>query len=262
MRKRFVISACIGGAVAFMLISYFFKPLSNKEVLTLYPDEGQAKVKPSDPGGVIIPYSDNLVYNKLRSKDAKLDGIHFLPDPEKPIEIVRNTIESQPQFLDSIDEILANIEHYETELVEGDLDDNDASDYIMPNMLTAKDSEPDNSEACNEVIFVAGAKLQVIKALEDRYQLSRNNVVSKGEQGYKIQLSSASSEADANKQWRRIRKKHSKILQDTHLIIKKVEGKNERIFFLIMAGTYPSLNQAKRVCKHLSYKKQNCIVTK
>ena len=64
------------------------------------------------------------------------------------------------------------------------------------------------------------------------------------------------------KKWQTISQKHRKILNDANLIIKKIEGKNERIFFLVMAASYPSLSHAKLLCKKLSKRKQNCIVTK
>jgi len=261
MRKRFLILLCIVSSLAFVLAFYFFYSSSDKEIVTLSPDEGATKIKPSDPGGVIIPYSDNLVYSKLHSKDLKPDKISISPDPEEPINIIRNTTENQPQFLDSIDAILANIEHYEQRFSEAAQDDED-TDYIMPNMLQTKEVESDASKTSSETISILGTKLKVTKAIENRYKTSNIRVVSKGEKGYKIQLSSAYSAEDANKEWYRIQQKHTKILRDTHLIVKKVEGKNERIFYLIMAGTYPSLNHAKLVCKHLVAKKQNCIVTK
>ncbi len=80
--------------------------------------------------------------------------------------------------------------------------------------------------------------------------------------GYKLQLSQASSEEDASWEWERIKKKNNKILSDASFIAQRVEGKNKRIFYLVMAGYYQKLNQAKLVCKKLLGQKQNCIVTK
>ena len=74
--------------------------------------------------------------------------------------------------------------------------------------------------------------------------------------------SSAYSQNEAQNKWATIQQKHKKILQGANLVVKRVEGKNEQIFFLVMAGSYPSLGHAKLVCKKLSRRKQNCIVTK
>ena len=124
------------------------------------------------------------------------------------MEIVRRA-EIQGKFLDSIDEILANIEYYENALLDEEPSDNDSIDYIMPNMLLTKDDQEEVLENKDKIIFVAGSKLNVIKAIEDQYKIIRSNVVAE-EKGYKIQLSSAYSSADANKQWQAIKQKHSK----------------------------------------------------
>ena len=90
------------------------------------------------------------------------------------------------------------------------------------------------------------------------YKLNKNSA----ESGYKIQLSSAWSEKEANNEWERIQMRHIKYLKNAQLVIKKVKTNNDRIIYLVMAGNYPSLNQAKLVCKKLVSSKQNCIVTK
>jgi septal ring-binding cell division protein DamX len=90
------------------------------------------------------------------------------------------------------------------------------------------------------------------------YKLNKNSADS----GYKIQLSSAWSEKEAKNEWERIQIRHIKYLKNAQLVIKKVKTNNDRIIYLVMAGNYPSLNQAKLVCKKLVSSKQNCIVTK
>jgi len=258
MRKKLLVSVCIGSLIVGMFLLYFFRVSSEKEVITLLPDESEIKVKPRDPGGLVIPHSDSLVYEKLNVDRQKPSQVHILPDPEEPVEIVRN-IEHEAKFLDSIDEILANLGYYESELLENSSSEEDSLDYIMPNKLPSKEDLLISDEA---IIFLPGTKLKVMKALEDRYKTMRINVVSDQDKGYKIQLSSAYSSSDAKKEWQKIQQKYSKILQNANLIIKKVDGNSERIFYLVMAGSYPSLSHAKMVCKKLSFRKQNCIVTK
>ncbi|MDP5082786.1 MAG: SPOR domain-containing protein [Rickettsiaceae bacterium] len=258
MHKKFIILACIGGLILGMPLLYFSRVSSEREIIILLPDASEIKVKPRDPGGLVIPHSDSLVYEKLNVGRAKSAQVHILPDPEEPVKIVRN-VEHEAKFLDSIDEILANLGYYENELLDNNPSEEDNLDYIMPNKLSGKEDLLASDEA---IIFLPGTKLKVMKALEDRYKTMRINVVSDKDKGYKIQLSSASSVSGAKKEWQKIQQKYSKILQNANLIIKKVDGSNERIFYLVMAGSYPSLNHAKMVCKKLSFRQQNCIVTK
>lgn len=258
MRKKFAVSVCIGILIAGILVLYFLRLSGNQEIVTLIPDESKIKVKPRDPGGLVIPHSDSLVYEKLNINRSSFSKVHILPSPEEPLEIVRNQ-EREAKFLDSIDEILSNLGFYENELLEENISDNDSLDYIMPNNLPSKEDLLISDET---IIFVPGTKLKVMKAMEDRYKTMLVNVVSDQDNGYKIQLSLAHSLEDAKKQWKKIQQKYSKIFQDANLIVKKVDGKNERIFYLVMAGSYPSLSHAKMICKKLSFRKQNCIVTK
>lgn len=262
MRKKIILSACIVGITLFLLVLYYLYPFGNKEVITLGPDEGVTKMKPKDPGGLIVPHSDSSVYDTLHSSNSKFSAVHVLPDPEDPMEIARNASSAQPQFLDSIDEILANIEYYEESILDNSLSGSVDSEHVLPNMLASKDTKLNAHDHDDRMVLVSGTKLRVFKALEDRYEAPHDNVVLDIDGGYKIQLSSASSYEDAKIQWKQIKQRHHKILNNANLIIKKVEGKNERIFYLVMAGSYPSLNYAKMICRQLSFKKQNCIVTK
>ena len=41
---------------------FYFKIQNSREIITLAPQEGETKRKPDDPGGIVIPNSDSLVY--------------------------------------------------------------------------------------------------------------------------------------------------------------------------------------------------------
>jgi hypothetical protein len=243
--------------VASLGISYLFSSDRN-EIVTLSQDEAVIKRKPSDPGGLVIPNSDSLIYETIKGGDYKKRKVNILQEPEEPIEISRKQ-EEGARLIDSIDEILDNIEYYENEYISTDTPStNESIDYVVPNMLLAKiEEKPDDNN-----IYVPGTSLNIIRALEGSHKISNQQVVADEDAGYKIQLSSSYSQNDARVQWQKIQQKHIKILRDANLITKKIDGKNERIFFLVMAGTYPSLSHAKLVCKKLSNRRQNCIVTK
>ncbi len=254
--RRLIISAII---LLFLLIAvgyYFMRNSASKEIITLAQEHGQTKIKPKDPGGMVIPHSDSLVYQKIKKGKVIERKVHLQPGPEAPINMNR-VPETKSKLVNSIDEILANIEYYESQLSEEELDLEE--EYILPNNLLAKEDAQDEED---KSLFVPGTKLHIIRALESRYKRLDAHILSEDQEGYKIQLSSANSLPEAKKQWQRLKQKHARIIKNANLITKKVEGKNERIFFLIMAGTYPSLNHAKLVCRKLTARKQNCIITK
>jgi hypothetical protein len=262
-KKIIIISGAIAGVFfLLMILLHFLYPSMNKEVVILLSDDGPTKVKPKDPGGVVVPHADSAVYDTLNVSQAMYDRVYVVPDPETPIEIDRKSSSDQPQFLDSIDEILANIESQEestTAVGEGGSVSSD-DEQVAPNILTSHQAKL--AEHDEKMILVDGTNLRVFKAQEDRYKAQDGSVVLSGDSGYKIQLSSANSAGDAEAQWKSIKARYAKILKNANLIVKKVSGKNDRIFFLVMAGNYSSVNQAKMVCRQLVAKKQNCIVTK
>jgi len=236
---------------------FYFKIQNSREIITLSPEAGEIKKKPDDPGGIVIPNSDSLVYEKLQKGAKKNRKINILPEPEDPIDFGQKVEENPVVYLDSIDEILANIEYYD------EVADNNLSvteEFVMPNAI--KSSMVVEPEEEKRKIEIPGTGLNIIKTSDNRFRVTEVNVVSAEDEGYKIQLTTAFSEGDAKKLWQEITKRHGKVLNGANLITKKIDGKNERIFYLVMAGAYPSLNHAKLVCNRLAARRQNCIVTK
>jgi hypothetical protein len=249
-RKNFLLLAGIFLLVLFaVIVGYYVQTNRTNTIITLVPDEGETKKKPEDPGGLVIPNSDSLVYEKLQPCNQKNRKINIIPGPEEPDLIVKN-IDNSVMFVDSIDEILSG--HDYEDLQANNKSANDISD----------NTDIDEQEDKNKKIIIPGVDLNIVKSNNTRFNLSNNAIVKNADAGYKIQLSVAFSENDALLRWQGITKRHNKILENANLITRKVEGQNERIFYIILAGTYTSLNQAKLVCKKLISRKQNCIVTK
>ncbi len=252
-RKNFLIFILLLGFVS-VLYCYKFT-VSDSEIINLLPEERETKKKLIDPGGIVILNSDSLLYKKIKSRIFQRRKVNISSEPEEPLEILEK-VNIQTKYLDSINEILAHIQYYKNRL--GDIEDGGISeDFVMVNTFFVKD----NLENA-DTIFIPATKLKIIKAIKNRYKISRFSVAKKEQKGYKIQLSSAYSFKDAQKQWQRIRQRHFKILQDSNFIVKKIKGTNEKIFYLVIAGIYPSLNYANLLCKKLSACKQNCIATK
>lgn len=225
----------------------------------LAPDERPTKKKPEDPGGLVVPNSDSLVYEKLQSGIQKKRKVNILPEPEEPLELLKKA-DDPVIFLDSIDEILANIESYEDVLAKDEAIAEEVDELVMPNDLKAKPVS--KSQDDEEEIIIPGTSLSIIRSAETRFYMQDVEITNNENAGYKVQLAVAFSQSDANARWQEITRRHGRILQGANLITRKVEGKNERIFYVVMAGTYPSLSYAKLVCKRLISHKQNCIVTK
>jgi len=213
---------------------------SGKEIVTLSQKNTDIKRKPKDPGGLTMPNSDSLIYDNLRKNNLSNYNVRIISTSEEPIKLERKN-HMPAEFLDSIDKILLNIEQYEN----------------GNNLDLSNNNEDNNNSDIDDK-----SKLQITYNSGERYtNKASNSRATSEESGYKIQLAVAYSAEEIEPRWKIIKSKH-KILADSNLITKKVKGKNERIFYLIMAGNYPSLSQAKIICRKLSSAKQNCIITK
>lgn len=249
-----------------LLLSYYlytrhFSYTNGKDII-IGEEQEEFKRRPIDPGGIIIPHSNSLIYEKLKPASAIETEVNLSSDPEEPLELGFRSHANDVAEYDSIDDILAKID------LEGEGKPAvNVSSPELDNTVTAEltsNMEDDGNDDNNPDVSKGEAdipQLKITKLSGENNKLYKLNNDS-ADSGYKIQLSSAWSEKEAKNEWERIQMRHMKYLKNAQLVIKKVKTNNNRIIYLVMAGNYPSLNQAKLVCKKLVSSKQNCIVTK
>ncbi|WPX98228.1 SPOR domain-containing protein [Candidatus Megaera polyxenophila] len=251
-----------------LLLSYYlytrhFVHANGKDII-IGEEQEEFKRRPIDPGGIIIPHSNSLIYEKLKPANALEAEINLSPDPEEPIDLGFRSHANDVAEYDSIDDILAKIDLDGEDKSAANVSSAAVDDTLnaVPTSIIEDGGNADNSTDENK-----GEAESNIPQLKITRLSGENNKLYKlnkdpADSGYKIQLSSAWSEKEAKNEWQRIQMRHMKYLKNAHLIIQKVETNNNRIIYLVMAGNYPSLSQAKLVCKKLVSSKQNCIVTK
>ncbi|MCC8369652.1 MAG: SPOR domain-containing protein [Rickettsia endosymbiont of Oxypoda opaca] len=228
--------------IILLTAGYFFYHYhyNNKPVITIYPDGSPAKIKPQEIentkpfkiGGSIY---ENLASQKTLIKDAKL-----LPEPEKPINI-----NSRRRTDEKIEDLLTD---FSTGVDQFDK----ISDLIplndMPGDIVDSPKIEENTTGLN-----------IIKINRENAKIKQPQDYNKVE-GYKIQLASVKSEAEAVEEGERIKKKFIKILKNANITTKKVKYDDGKFFYLVLAGDYKSLAQAKAICKKLSYQQQSCVL--
>jgi len=256
--KAIILSAIVSGVLFFFYSKYFMH--SKNQDIVLSEEHEEHKRKPVEAGGIVIAHSSSLIYEKLNPGSVVLSKVNVLPDSEKPIELdFKSNPKNMPEY-DSIDDILAKIElqaEEESPQKEAVTPDN----VVMPNSIDSSDEllhEQDATEPSNPLTENGLRITNLPEETNKLYNLNINSIDS----GYKIQLSSAWSEKEAQNEWKKIQARHVKYLKNAELVIKKVKANNDKIIYLIMAGHYSSVAQAKLICKKLTQAKQNCIVTK
>jgi septal ring-binding cell division protein DamX len=239
---------------------YNYDNESSKPIVTIYPDIENTKIKPQEAGGLVIPNSDNTIYDSLQSQKNINKKVNILPEPEAPINIMhQRTLDEEG--LDPIDKILASIiSTGEGEAGKAQLNEQQVPDVILPDIIEMKPNTAD--EFVEEKTSTEKKGLNIIKITTKANKLEQEKAKpKKAFDHYKIQLASVKSESDAIKEGERIKAKNIKILNKSNITFRKVEDAKGNFFYLVLAGDYKSLSQAKSICKKLSNRQQNCIVT-
>ncbi|NRB10308.1 MAG: SPOR domain-containing protein [Rickettsiaceae bacterium] len=229
---------------------YWYYFTGQENVIVITDEDDEYKKRPDDPGGIVLANSSSLIYEKLRKNIVKEKNVRILPEPEPPLKI-----DFKEKNIDSIDVILANLDFYEQiDFDQYNEEDNGNVAVIMPNLLKKAEQQSPVDDSLETDLNI----IRVNKDDSKLLALAKQEL--KEASGYKLQLSLAKTEMEAIKCWKGLQKKYGEILGNAYLVTRRIKGKNNRIFFLVMAGTYPSLPEAKRVCKKLIARKQNCII--
>lgn len=263
MQKIIIVLSAIGitGVLAYFYLSENY---SKDNIVVLKLEETEFKKKPENPGGIVMPNSDSHIYDQLKrhSKKTALSDINILPMPEDPIEI--NFVnESEKIIVNSIDDILNNLDYYETQLSTNELIEDDENIILPNNTIKASEVINESNATDNDVIIDQETSLHLVKANQDIYKMLKkvNKSVSLGG-GYFVQLAITKSEKDARNIWSHISRKYSNVLLTNEPTFKKINREDGRVYFLIMAGPYPNQYKAKLVCESLKKSKQSCIIMK
>ncbi|HJK86261.1 MAG TPA: SPOR domain-containing protein [Candidatus Megaira endosymbiont of Nemacystus decipiens] len=241
----------------FMLFySFWFSYKKEHEVVLIKADIAENKKRPQERGGIVIPNTDSFIYNKSGLDRSK---IKLLPSPEDPIFIKRTS--DGLIYVDSIDEILNNLEYYESLYSNDEEDDTLEEDSrILPKQISYKKKRSDDAFEADKPL---DTDLIVEKSKERRFITDTFLVnTNKANKGYKLQLAVVFTEAEGKTKWQEISNKNSKFLGESSLILKRAEGDNGKVFYLVMSGIYNSFNEAQIICRRLISNRQQCIIVK
>ena len=60
-------------------------PIENEEVVTIAPTQKPVKVRPENPGGMVIPDQDKVIYSRLTQDTIPVKVEKLFPEEEKPV---------------------------------------------------------------------------------------------------------------------------------------------------------------------------------
>lgn len=219
------VTLLLGGVI--LVVYLLLKgPIENEEVVTIAPTQKPVKVRPENPGGMVIPDQDKVIYSRLTQDTipAKVEKL-FPDEEEKPVmpEVV-------PEVVAETAEIPVFEEVEEVKVIQAEPLLEKKEEVKFPEKVEPKKVEKPKAET------------------------------PKGE--WKVQLYSSTDKAKVEKQWQTISKKQKALVSDMPMQIVKADIAGKGTFYRLQVGAFETRQMAANLCAKLKKQKQDCIPAK
>ena len=259
----FVLLAGIGG------FFYFYGPRDTvKEIVVISPTPTPVKVRPQNPGGLQIPGTDKVVYNRTSAHKAEIVEKMF-PEPEEPV-------------LPPADQVVSVADIVELPPVPQEVESVPATDEgpmapTSPGVAIplfddavpgagkeeSKVEEPvAQPEAAPVVAEVKKEEKPVTEPVKESVPEPKKEVKVTVENGWRAQLLSSSNKSKVESAWKDISKKHKALLSDMPYQIASVKISGKGTFYRLQVGSFATKEQVVNLCAKLKKKKLDCIPVK
>lgn len=264
-----------------------FDLFAPKEIIIIRPDDKPHRIKPDDPGGLIIANRDKSVYETIAksnsAKEQKLPTVtRVMPPPEMPVnrkEVFEDddsdlTI-AQKQKNDLIDKILNEpIVAQETQVqldLEQVLKDSKSEDEIKENIAESLNVDIENfvkKEQAKEIyqapveVVKKDTRIKILTKPTKPFDIPTLTQPSYKPTKYQVQLGAYKSISDANKDKVRLQNRHTELLQKQEFIVEKADLRDKGIFYRLKITSFKNERSARKLCDDLRVKKQDCLFIK
>lgn len=207
----------------FVVIYLLLKgPIENEEVVTIAPTQKPVKIRPENPGGMLIPDQDKVIYSRLTQDTipAKVEKL-FPDEEEKPVmpEVVAEPVIDDIPVLEEVEDVkVIQAEPLPEKEVK-------VSEKVEPKKVEMPKVEPKKGE-------------------------------------WKVQLYSSTDKAKVEKQWQVISKKQKALVSDMPMQIVKADIAGKGTFYRLQVGAFETRQMAANLCAKLKKQKQDCIPAK
>jgi cell division septation protein DedD len=235
------------------------------ELPVVSADPGPDKVKPDDPGGMQIPYQENLVLNRdSEPETARVERL--LPPPEVPLPPV--TPEAPPEEAAAEEAIAeqgaaAEVIAEETAAGEAALAAPEEAEPTATVDLAPAAAEPVPPPPPAEPAPAASAAPAAAETQDTSGSTpAAETKVAEQVGSFALQLASLKSSDAAEREWTRLQKVHPDLMAGLSLIVAeaKVDGVGQ--VYRLQIGTFQTRSTAADLCAQLKAKKQDCFVVK
>lgn len=245
------------------------------ELPTVKAEAGPEKEKPSDPGGLQVPYQDQLVLNESETEAAATQVERLLPPPEAPLPELS---EIAPSYDEPVEELSLD---GETGMASGETDTlqpagelpstNSAADTAtdvpaaaaVPELPAAPIAQ-DQAESQAQTSVAEPAQTQATQPTETQTAATQPATTqapaAQASGDFAVQLVSLKDPNAAQTEWRRLQGIFPQLLGDKSLLLQTAEVAGIGKVYRLRAGPFASKGAAAKVCAQLKSKQQDCLV--
>lgn len=258
-----IVIAAAGGFIGLSWYAYHSnsKPSSIEELPIIKAETTPTKVKPDDPGGMVVPNMDKTIYDNLSSKENNGSTpppvARILPGPEEPLNKT-DVMEAAPSSEMVPDASPAEHDRIIAPTAEVNPSLPSSRTEMAPAVeIPAEPALPQEKSSKEKPLTVSDIKS--VPATKEAAKIS-----SKGAKlsGYRIQLASFKTESDATSTWKMLKKKHQPLVGKLHSFIERKDLGSKGVFYRLQAGPFRKESEARLLCKKLIEAKQGCIVVR
>ena len=250
--------AAVGGFAVVVVYSYDKGKSSTSDAAApvITAQEGPTKIKPKDPGGMVVPNRDKQVYGRLNVAERPDKIERLLPPPEsvveKPPAIAppSNQVDLPSKAAEKSPEQMAR-----------------SLAAIAPAAGDSKTPEP--PAASDSASMAAKKSPPATESLMEEKQPevaklatpAKKRAVAAGP-AFRVQLASVRSQKAAERAWSRYKKKHASLFGDLESKIVRVDLKGKGIYYRLQAGPLSDAKAARSLCSEAKKKKIGCIIVR
>lgn len=279
-----VIVIIVFGVYAWKTDKFAIDSKDGEKVPVIKADTNDIRSVPADPGGMYIANRDKLIYETISNNDDKKlpKVVKILPEHEEPIardDIKQGEVDSTEEVVEEVAQKPVKMQELEKvevqNLSQAEAKVDVSKSEVLEDKKIVKKQEllsndvavlKENADGFSNVkekkveppITVADIKNVQVPSPQTRAvsEPKKNN------KGAKIQLGAFKSEADVDKNWSSIKKKHDSLLKDLQINVEKADLGDKGVFYRLQVGSIDNESEARKLCQKLIEQNQGCFVVK
>tara|TARA_A100001037_G_scaffold264313_1_gene255073 strand:+ start:3290 stop:3997 length:708 start_codon:yes stop_codon:yes gene_type:complete len=234
MLTTLICIAVLGGLAVIGVYSFETESKKNKpvNVETVRAKKGPTKIKPKDPGGMVIPHQDKSIYSRLEpgGQREKIEDLLLAPELENSRQTTNTTKEN----------VIRRVRKNNT----GAIIENKKEKQIY-SIKKNDDKQEELAVNKNKKIFKSTKKSGIVL-----------------KKGYRVQIASLKSQKNVNKIILRLRSKYPELVKGLKFFIVRAKIKGKGTYYRLQVGHLKRLEFSKVLCKKFKSLKLGCFIVR